>query len=453
MRSLFFLPSLSSLLFALSSLVIGGSAMAQEGTAGIPGIPGAPWALQRTMQQDFEGRDLPIMVEMLQLDAAQQEALNEAFRSYEASFSENARTLRELLPSGWTAPADRPDRQAMEEFRIRMQELIEEMRKAQDALPEGADLAPVHERFREQVQELREQLSAGRPQLDAEERLAVTEQAAAALDRWYALNLDLKQRFAAQVQALLREKQRPLWPALEQRLTRQKTLQHGRLAGESIDLVSILDELALPEEVLESLRPTIDEYYGDLHAALITRNEYLNRTERDLQRAMAGGEQSEIESIASRRIQMNVLVREVNDRYAELFATRLPGDASRQFVQLYGSLAYPQIYRPTRAERMFRAARLLIGLNEAQLIAIDDLLDAYLVELERMNRALVVLFRETEPERMALGTRARTTDQDERMRAALRDRTAMGDRAVEQLQAILSPDQRSQLPDYRSPRR
>jgi len=443
MKQLFASPTVACLLVLFASLTCG-MATAQEG---------APWALQRTLQPDFEGRDLLTMNTMLQLDAGQQEALNEAFRRYEASFQDNARTLREMLPPGWANAANRPDRESLETFRTRMQELVEEMRKAQDALPEGADPAPIHERFREQVQQLREQLNSDRPRLDEEQRLVLAEQAAAALDRWSALNLELKQNFVGEVQALLRDEQQSLWLPLERRLTREKTLSRGRLSGESLDLVSMMDQLELEEDVLESLRPLIDEYYRDLHEALITRNDYLERTRRDLQRAMAKGEQSQIEAVESRRIQMHVLVRDVNDQYAELFADRLPVDAGHRFTELYGSLAYPQIYRPTRAQRMFKAARSLIGLNEVQLIAIEDLQDAYLMQLERANRELLDVFRESEPGRIALGTRTRSAQEDDRMRAALRARLEMGDREVDKLEAILSPDQLNQLPNYRAPRR
>src|SRR5207247_963072 len=96
--------------------------------------------------------------------------------------------------------------------------------------------------------------------------------------------------------------QKQRWPAMWRHLTREKSLNRGRLSGESLDLLRMVDEVAFPLELRESLKPILGDYEMRLDAALQARNAELERGGREMLQAAQGRDERAAAAIIERQI-------------------------------------------------------------------------------------------------------------------------------------------------------
>jgi hypothetical protein len=250
----------------------------------------------------------------------------------------------------------------------------------------------------------------------------------------------LNEQFLQSVRAILNSQQLQRWPQFRQKLRREKQLPQGRLTGEE------------PTRVL--IEPLLRDYASHLDEALARRQD-LFRESRLLMMHSIRDEQPEAAlTIYQKQVDARVQVRDVNDQYTEAIAAALPEDVGALFLQTALERAYPRVYGPTPAERVFEAALKLEGLDPTTLKAIEDLFREYRTRLEEINQRILRKIREYEPQeqeyRAAVFALRGTGQRPERpvdpSREEFRQRTELGREYIQRLRALLSDEQFRSLP-------
>lgn len=201
---------------------------------------------------------------------------------------------------------------------------------------------------------------------------------------------ELETTFLNDFKSLLTEAQAAQWPKFERTRRREKTISDGSLAGESVDLVRIVDELKLDEEALKPLHDPLEQYEVDLDRALTERGKVIEAQGDLFPKPGPGGGAFELNMTAieegTKKIQeAGGKVREVNQRYARNIEGLLSEDVRPKFQAAVKRQSFPQVYRASRTAKSFEAALKFDDLDAKQKEAIKTLSEQYARDAETIN--------------------------------------------------------------------
>ncbi len=366
-----------------------GTAPAQFGLAG---------GIGEAFRPAFTTRDVQLAVQMLRLDDAQKFILETLFEDYDS------------------------------EFRL------------------GVD------GFRNNVSELRTQIDPNNPDPGQIMRVVF-----GTINEWRDESRGLADTLMNDLRGLLNEDQLQDWGPYNRKLFRLKYLKNGQLPGENLDLLSDVRELGLAEEQMAELQPLLEEYEQQLDSALRKREDYMQRSQSDLIEAIQEENYQTGLDVAARQVEMRKGVRNVNEQYTRTIASSLPTDVGPEFLSRIRTRTYPRVYRRTPAERAFDAAMKIEDLDAFTQEAVSELQQAYLIELESFNDRLVRLIRNQKPleiqfkveQAVARLSRKATERFVDESRAEFTKRSEISGRYMDQLKAVLTPEQFASLPGAR----
>jgi len=388
-------------------LLAGAVAFGSARPAAAQGGGGPNFGIAEINTPEFSRRDLPIIVDVLELDAAQQDIVEVFLDGYTEAFTK----LRE-------------------EAQNELDFMREEMQNARRADGSGFD-------WRDMVEEMMSRMEGYRDRRDV-----------------------LGYEFVANVQSMLSEQQMERWPKFERTMRRQQLVPKGMLSGESVDLFQIVATGGLTEADHLTIEPVLSEYELQLDAALLARESDMEKAEeafRDAVRAFGAGELDvkDVLSAVERQRKLRVRIRDVNEMYVSQIVAILPdAESAARFQATYKEAAYPRIYRETYGEEALAAAINLPDLDENVRVSIEGVADAYEARLAQFNEKIERITREEEPRqaekwitmmasRMSGGDAGRPEDP---IREAFEEREEYEDQVVGQLRAMLTEDQARQLP-------
>ena len=277
-----------------------------------------------------------------------------------------------------------------------------------------------------------------------------------ALGKWQQRNEQLSEQFIQDVQRLLSEDQQELWPSFEHKMYRRKYLKNGKLSGERLDLFVVMTELDLAETEIQEIQPLLDAYEVELDAALHRREQQSKSSQADAIAAIRNNTNNTNVGavLANRQVQLHRVVRDVNEHYVLSIAAALPQEQRAAFLDNVHLRSFTRVYRLTVAQRVFKAAKELQDLTEELLIAIGQLESQYLTELAAFNEKLVQLIKDKEPQDIVYKARmqqAKLTGQSverpaDQTKEQFTKRRELGQRYIDQLKAMLTPEQIALLP-------
>ena len=278
------------------------------------------------------------------------------------------------------------------------------------------------------------------------------------LGDWQETNERLSEQFIQDVQRLLNEDQQELWPSFDHKMYRLKHLKNGRLSGERLDLFVVIKELDLPEPETRGVDPLMKSYELELDAALHRREAQNKATQDNALELIQSHNPAAVVTLANREIQLHKSVRDVNERYVQSVAAALPPEHQSDFLEKVHMRSFTRVYRPTLTQRTIKAARELDGLTEDLASAIEQLEVQYLIELGVFNKRIVGLIKEREPEQIlhkAKTQQSKLTGESvetpvDHVKGEFSNRRKMGQRYIDQLKAMLTPEQIALLPGMRS---
>lgn len=440
------------------------AAHAQDRGPGRGGMGMMMWGGGGSVQPTFLRRDLPLMVERLQLDASQRTIVAVFLQDYQDEFDVLSESMRERMDA-WRPQRTEAQEQQRQEERQQRRALFDEMRQIRQALGQvdsDTGQPPLDEAVRARLERrlvsLQTELDAARQRTFQTDEIQKMLQGMADVRRdWRAERDKLDGRFIADVFTILRDDQLDRWPEFERTLRRLKTMSRGRYSGERVDLFLLLRELGIDPALSAELTELLESYALTLDQALIARNAHLDDARDAARLAAIAGETDTVTELATKEASLRVRVRAANEQSLEAIAGLLDAEGRGDELRTaFRARAFARVYRPTVVQRAFDAVLAMPDLDADVLEAVAALQTAYLAELAGRNEQIVRITRQEEPTRtvqraqrgrrgMGGGRRGGERSEDP-IRAAFRERAERDADYRKQLEALLNPEQIAMLP-------
>jgi hypothetical protein len=411
-----------------------------------------PMGMRAGMNPDYMLRDLRRFTEALVLSEDQQVIVEQILRDYDESFREASEASRSAIGDsfrGMRGNEDDPARQQMQESRDRMREIREKLDSIRN-LESEQDMQEVRERLDKEMETIHDEMRQQRmEQWQSPDRQAAFEQVGLLMQDQLRIKRQMRDELEGDLQAILTEDQLLLWPPLKQLLVRDRLLPRGRLSGESLDVMGLVEQQGFDDDTLITLLPALDAWGMQVTEALQARDDHMMANQGQLMSAMRTMDVSSGLAVMETQARLAEAVRDTNDSAVDQITQLLPDESSAAFQQEAMQRGYPRIFRPTRGERVLKAAMELDALEPDVLEAIDQLLESYLQEMVVANDSMLRTTRRWEAQEQldrmnrfaARMTGAGGEQSESPIRQAESDRRETEDRYIEQLRSILTEEQ------------
>ncbi|MDP6479279.1 MAG: hypothetical protein QGI75_04480 [Phycisphaerales bacterium] len=227
---------------------------------------------------------------------------------------------------------------------------------------------------------------------------AIVKAVLAPIQGWAGQRDVLGLRLVENIRVILDPQQQSDWTAFNRRLDREKRLPDGRLSGENTNIDHVLRDLDLQPAAGTPLEEAKLQWELALHEALIERAEATRQNFNLLEQINNNTDEGDVQK-RRQELAARIRVRDTTDAAIEEMAALLPthGDAFRREALKRG---YARVYRPTPAERLFKAAMQneTVRADTSLLAAVENLFAEYLAELDVINTVILDLTRKWEPE-------------------------------------------------------
>ena len=163
----------------------------------------------------------------------------------------------------------------------------------------------------------------------------------------------------------LGDEKSPKWTKFDRAMRREQNVSKGWLAGESVNLLGIVDKADLSEQTRASLAPTLDQYEVDIDREYQNREKVVAEVSAEGQkffgnmrnfRDMQNMDTKQLDPLLNKARDAGNRVREVNRKYSRQIAALLPEDKRAAFEAEIKKQSYPMVYRPSAADRQMDAA-------------------------------------------------------------------------------------------------
>jgi len=282
--------------------------------------------------------------------------------------------------------------------------------------------------------------------------------AEAELSLWREEAKTLQAAFLEDLKSLLTREQEERWPLLERELRRIRQVSAGRLSGESLDLVELVENLQPSARTIPSVAALTERYSEELDRVLTARAALLERASEF--NALIVSDPSAAEALFDDAARARVAVRDLNLLYVRLIEAELPRDVALGFHDTVAKSAYRPASSPTRAEGYLVAALALGTLSPDQRAALESIRDADSPRRRAWFDRAATALREDEPGILpttlaaALGrvtgaqAEAAIGNPDKAPRHPIRapllqDRYALDAALRDRVDAVLTPDQQA----------
>lgn len=435
------------------------------GGGGPGGRMGSFGQIMNSFKPDFMRRDVPLFKEQLSFDDGQMLIVEALINDYDLAFgpaSELAQSkVQESTMKMFQGFFGGDMREKMRGMRESMQQSIEQM-EVENGGPLTDDaraklVAAATSKFGAEMMAERKATGA-----DLESK-AIMEEILAEFNGWTAARTVLRQVVLDGIEGTLTAEQKPNWSKFQRFLRREKTMENAILSGEGTNLLLVMDQSGLSQPSIDLSVKSLDDYEVQLDNALRAREEYLESSAPKLMRSVLDGDLDGAKAIAKRQIALRKSVREVNDQFRTLIVGAMPADDGAKFNQAALDAAFRRIYRTTSTQSAFTKALEMTELSADVIAAVQNLQGVYLAELSVMNEKLVAATRKFEPDqrleeteriigmlsgqsfgtgmfgRGGSGTPDPVGDLDDA-------RDELNKKFLDQLKALLTPEQQAQLP-------
>ena len=290
---------------------------------------------------------------------------------------------------------------------------------------------------------------------------AVLEKIMAPLNSWRTEKTQMLDKFMADLKSQLGPQQLERWPSFERALRRERLLPDGDLSGESVDLFAVLTRMQLTPAEQEAVKQPLAAYELMLDEALVTRMTSIAVLDRELSDAMASMNYDRGADIQDKVMVVRIGVRSANDAGIEALAAAL-GDRGDEFRTRALEAGYPDVFRPHPVMILMQQAYALPSLSPEQTSQIDALMSEFGTACRDANMKIYEAVRVDQPKAPrkrvqaaadrksgAAGSAPNTpqgaNSTDPVVKARI-EREAMGAPFRDRLLAILSDEQKAELP-------
>ncbi len=408
------------------------------------------------MTPDYMLRDLQRFNLALDLTDEQVMIVEQILRDYDESFKEASDSSRDGIGNSFRSmrgDEEDPSRERSRELRERSREIEDKLESARK-LGDEADTKELQTRLNNELEAIREERQAQRiEQWQSPQRQAAFEEVALLVQDQLRLKKQMRDEFETDLVAVLTEEQLELWPPLQRQLIRDRLLPRGRLSGETLDVMGLVDEQEYADEVLLALLPALKTWDVNVTDALMARDNQMVENQGVLMSSMRTMDVSTGIDVLKMQGRLAETVRFVNDTAVEQIVLLLPADKTNQFKAIAQQRSYPRIYRATRTDRAYEDALELEELIPETLQAIMNLQDSMDDEIAMANGQLLSATHRGESQeqidrmnrfaqRMSGGTTERADNPIDHAEKAKRE---IEDRYLELLRDLLTEEQIEEL--------
>lgn len=289
--------------------------------------------------------------------------------------------------------------------------------------------------------------------------------ARAAADEWPDRRAEHRDGFYADLKLLLDQPQIQLWPKVEREIRRADLIGNGRMVGESIDLIRLVDAHARDWADNPELVARLDRYADRLDVALRARQRELDSGKAQEYRDSINENPKRAEEIYRDVLPTRLRVRDTNIQTMREIVRLLPGEqASAVEAAFYEEALSAELPRSPIAARI-QAAAALTTLDADQRSTVTEALRSYEQRQRRITSPLFDIATELQEERLpanlssSLAYAEYEAETGEKLirfsgsitsppefQDALRDRLELEREIWQRISAALTPDQRAQMP-------
>lgn len=168
------------------------------------------------------------------------------------------------------------------------------------------------------------------------------------IDEWTKRSEELRKTFLDDLKSLLSREEEARWPIVERELRRLREIGGGRLAGESVDLVRVTEDVlrAAPSGDLAEM---LNRYSSELDRALVARERFLEENSKGFQELIKT-DVKKANDVWNEAQRVRGSIRDINERFARQVLEALPVEKRPKFELRVFELSFPAIVRPSFAE-------------------------------------------------------------------------------------------------------
>ena len=308
-------------------------------------------------------RDIPVVIEVMDLDADQAAVLDTLIQEYLSAFDlaqEQALAAIEALDAdrlhgNWQADD-------WSEWRDAWAGIREKATTIDDPAAASAWLASQRQWARRELATL----AANRSDALPSARTVV-------LENWLNTRRSLRQGFERDVSLVLEDDEVDRWAMVEATIRRQRTVFDEVLEGEQLDLGGIIRTVLVSDQsALARLEPSLDAYEIDWSAAAADRDRVLEQLLPQRLDADERRDRVSLLRLIARETEARRALVEVNADWYERFSDLMPVDRVNDFQRSVNAVWYPDIFLPSQPQRIVAHLLAADGLSEtmrADLIA------------------------------------------------------------------------------------
>jgi hypothetical protein len=308
--------------------------------------------------------------------------------------------------------------------------------------------------FEAASKEMRDKMRAIRDEAQESRDFSAMEQMGPLMEKFSKKSAEMEKSVLGDIKTLLNEEQTAKWPLVERTRRRERTIDRGTLAGESVDLVRVVDGLELKPEIKQGLAESMEQYQSELDRALIERNKVLDE-DASSQQPFNGRLVFDMEDIQKRMKKVKEageVVRSVNQKYAKVLEPLVGEEAQSRFQAEVKRQSYPQVYRASRTSKALDAAMKFDDLDARQKESLAALKESYGRDVGTVNDRWAAALKDEENSdggpMFIGGAQIMLGDQDQSgpVPDARKARRELDKKTMDALEALLTPVQKDKLP-------
>lgn len=315
--------------------------------------------------------------------------------------------------------------------------------------------------------ELAAKLKELRPDLQSGDRDVLQKQIPAAMEARAKKSAELEQTFLTDLKSLLTPAQADAaWPRLERMRRRDEMLRAGAVSGSNVDLLTLVDRLTLSDADRAGLKETLDRYEIDMDRLL--RDIQHDRDQAARRSPAAGpfvlelGDAEQFRAREKARVEQANRVKELNERYVRLISAALPEQGRKDLEEQFKVASFRSIYRESFSARKLAAAQKFDDLTPDQRARLRAMAEAYRSQVRAANDRWAAAQARAEAEGRPVGSGvgivlAGPADADggrnDAYTTARQARRDLDKRLADDLDSVLTDEQRSRLPKPTTPGR
>lgn len=196
------------------------------------------------------------------------------------------------------------------------------------------------------------------------------------IDEWERDADRIKKSFLDDLRSLLTGEQESKWPIVERELRRMKRIGAGRLSGESVDVIRLVEEVAPESLATPAVSELAERYAQDLDRLLVAREQAVDANQDAFGKALSNDART-AERMWNDAQNVRKAILDVNARYAREIGAQLPAERAAVLSRKFFEASHAKLCKPTRGEEYIRAAAKLASLSSQQSTATAEIVDRY----------------------------------------------------------------------------